>query len=85
MWTTKVLKNSIFNRLTKTQKVNQFPRTIELTRKDFLVRRIQKMQELFGPRVYDFVPKSYVLPKESDLLKAEMEKDPYQHWIIKPA
>ena len=40
LWTSKVLKNSAFQILSRYQKVNQFPKSIELTRKDNLVCQI---------------------------------------------
>jgi hypothetical protein len=45
------------------QKVNHFPKTFEITRKDALYRNISKMQSKFS-RQYDFVPKTYILPKD---------------------
>ena len=46
LWSTKPLKLDQFNKLKKFQKVNQFPKSFELTRKDLMADRIQKMQEI---------------------------------------
>ena len=40
LWSTKQLKFNNYNKLQKYQKVNQFPKSFELTRKDLLVERI---------------------------------------------
>ena len=40
MWSTKIVKNSMYQKLLKYQKINQFPKSYELTRKDLLMRRI---------------------------------------------
>ena len=40
MWSTKILKTEQFTLLKKYQKVNQFPKSYELTKKDCLIRRI---------------------------------------------
>lgn len=40
MWSTKALKLNQYAGLKKYQKVNQFPKSYELTRKDLLVERI---------------------------------------------
>ena len=43
------------------------------------------MQSLFGIRHFDFVPRSFVLPREADELGHEMRRHPEVAWIIKPA
>ncbi len=40
LWSTKPLKLDQFNKLKKFQKVNQFPKSFELTRKDLMADRI---------------------------------------------
>ena len=42
------------------------------------------MQEMHGLRNFDFVPYTLVLPRESEALRQNMEKDPGQWWIVKP-
>jgi hypothetical protein len=43
------------------------------------------MQEQHGLRNFDFLPTSFVLPKDWDLLRQAMERDANQWWIIKPS
>ena len=74
----------MFQKLQKHQKINQFPRSNELTRKDLLVKRIQKMQEIHGLRNFDFLPKTFTLPHDFEELKTKMDRNPFQYWIVKP-
>lgn len=43
------------------------------------------MQQIHGVSHFAFWPKTYVLPKEFDLLIEEMRRDPYRYWIVKPS
>ena len=66
MWTTQSLKNGFYQRMSKFQKVNHFPRSIELTRKDFLANRIHRMQDQHGKCHFNFWPCTFILPKEAE-------------------
>jgi tubulin polyglutamylase TTLL5 len=85
MWNSTHLKSYNFQTLSRWQKVNQFPRTIECTRKDTLSRNIQRMQMAHGKRHFDFLPASFIVPRERDALYTEMTKNPNLVWICKPA
>jgi hypothetical protein len=52
-------------------------------RKDRLVRNIGKARRRHG-KVYDFLPRSFVLPKDAALLEMKMREDEGALWIIKP-
>ena len=71
--------------MNKYQKVNHFPRSFELTRKDFMNERITRMVSIHGKRNFNFTPRTLILPKEADTLYYEMEQDRSQWWIIKPS
>lgn len=98
LWVSGALKPHVYQTLSRFQKVNQFPRTYEITRKDQLCRNMRRMQELHGHRHFDFYPKSFVLPADrSELQKEVIEStkravsaatDPDRQpefWIVKPA
>ena len=85
MWYWGSIKTQIYQALTKFQKVNHFPKSSELTRKDRIWENMNRMNELYGDEHYDFVPKTFNLPREFDVLNDEMEKNPSQWWIVKPA
>ncbi|KAF4742183.1 Tubulin tyrosine ligase-like, member [Perkinsus olseni] len=46
------------------QKMNHFPRSGCITRKDSLVRIMRRMAAVHGSQVYDFVPEAFILPNE---------------------
>ena len=85
MWSVTNMKSQVYQSLKKYQKVNHFPRSNEITRKDCLSKNMTKMQSLYGFRHFDFVPKTFVLPQDFTQLSEEMEKDPELFWIVKPA
>jgi tubulin polyglutamylase TTLL5 len=64
------------------QKVNHFPKSFEITRKDLLYHNLTKA----GGRhkgLYNFVPRSYVLPSESSRFLEEGSKFS-SVYIVKP-
>ncbi|XP_042193802.1 tubulin polyglutamylase TTLL5 [Callorhinchus milii] len=83
MWTGTHLKPQHLRTLLDFQKVNHFPRSYELTRKDRLYKNIQRMQQLHGFKNFSIVPQTFVLPTEfQELYNANMkDKGP---WIVKP-
>lgn len=64
------------------QKVNHFPHSFELGRKDRLCRNMQRMQRVFGKH-YDFFPKSFILPRDYREFEKEAEENEGP-WILKP-
>ncbi|PAA67977.1 hypothetical protein BOX15_Mlig002170g1 [Macrostomum lignano] len=83
VWTGGHLKPYSLRGMTEFQKINHFPRSYELTRKDRLFKNVQRMQQLMGARHFDFVPASFILPAEyQDLCSYHhAEKGPF---IVKP-
>lgn len=68
--TQEILKHMKFN-----QKVNHFPRSSEITRKDRLAKNVKRMQHIFGREHFDFLPETFVLPEEKMQLKVFMERE----------
>ncbi|XP_050404221.1 tubulin polyglutamylase TTLL5 [Patella vulgata] len=83
VWSNGHLKPFTLRSMTEYQKINHFPRSYELTRKDRLFKNIQRMQQVKGLRHFDFIPSSFVLPGEyQDFCSAFLkDKGP---WIVKP-
>lgn len=75
MWHGGPLKMSIYNALTKYQKVNHFPRSYEITRKDLMYKNLARMQVLYGTKAYDFVPKTFIMPQDAGQLEFEMSNE----------
>ena len=46
------------------KRINHFPNTNEITRKDKLCLNISQMQEKFGKELFHVVPDTYILPDE---------------------
>ena len=85
MWSVSTMRSQNLQNLSKYQKVNHFPRSYEITRKDMLYQRIARMLSIHGSKHFGFVPKTHVLPAEYHLLVEEMQKDKSQLWILKPS
>uniref|UniRef100_A0A8C5G5E7 Tubulin--tyrosine ligase-like protein 5 n=1 Tax=Gouania willdenowi TaxID=441366 RepID=A0A8C5G5E7_GOUWI len=85
MWTGSHLKPYLLRSLLDFQKVNHFPRSYELTRKDRLYKNIQRMQQTHGFKNFHIVPQTFVLPTEYQEFcsKNYFSKDKGP-WIIKP-
>ncbi|MGH0158710.1 UNVERIFIED_CONTAM: hypothetical protein FKN15_077603 [Acipenser sinensis] len=83
MWTGSHLKPYLLRNLQEFQKVNHFPRSYELTRKDRLFKNIQRMQQLNGFKNFHIVPQTFLLPVEYQEFCSAYSKDKGP-WIIKP-
>ncbi|XP_073339279.1 tubulin polyglutamylase TTLL5 [Pagrus major] len=83
MWTGSHLKPYLLRSLQDFQKVNHFPRSYELTRKDRLYKNIQRMQQTHGFKDFHIVPQTFVLPSEYQKFCNCFARDKGP-WIIKP-
>uniref|UniRef100_A0A8D0DN23 Tubulin--tyrosine ligase-like protein 5 n=1 Tax=Salvator merianae TaxID=96440 RepID=A0A8D0DN23_SALMN len=83
MWTGSHLKPYILRTLTDIQKVNHFPRSYELTRKDRLCKNINRMQQMYGFKAFHVLPQTFILPAEYQEFCASYSKD-RGPWIVKP-
>ncbi|XP_046971101.1 tubulin polyglutamylase TTLL5 isoform X1 [Vanessa cardui] len=84
MWAGLHPKPDVLRSLTPYQRVNHFPRSYELTRKDKLFKNIEKMQYFRGLKHFDFIPTTFLMPVEyKELCTTHYRtKGP---WIVKPA
>ncbi|KAL8567949.1 hypothetical protein ACOMHN_029124 [Nucella lapillus] len=81
----KHMKAIAFKALREYQKLNHFPGSFQLGRKDRLWRNLSKMQVSFGKKEFGFFPQTYVLPQDLKQLKRTWEdSSSRQKWIIKP-
>ncbi|XP_038870308.1 pneumococcal serine-rich repeat protein-like isoform X2 [Salvelinus namaycush] len=79
------MKSPGFKAIREYQKLNHFPGSFQIGRKDRLWRNLSKMQAQFGKREFSFFPRSFVLPQDVKLLKKAWEDSGCrQKWIIKP-
>ncbi|XP_036320685.1 tubulin polyglutamylase TTLL5-like [Rhagoletis pomonella] len=84
LWTGIHIKPDILRNLAPYQRVNHFPRSYELTRKDRLYKNIERMQHFRGTKHFDIVPQSFILPVEYKELVSAHNKN-RGPWIVKPA
>ncbi|XP_041365968.1 tubulin polyglutamylase TTLL4-like isoform X2 [Gigantopelta aegis] len=81
----KHMKSQGFKAIREYQKLNHFPGSFQIGRKDRLWRNLCKMQLHFGKKEFGFFPQTYVLPFDLKLLKRAWEEGGCkQKWIIKP-
>ncbi|EMP30691.1 Tubulin polyglutamylase TTLL5 [Chelonia mydas] len=64
MWTGSHLKPYLLRTLSDIQKVNHFPRSYELTRKDRLYKNVNRMQYTHGFKTFHILPQTFILPAE---------------------
>jgi tubulin polyglutamylase TTLL5 len=64
LWTHTTGKSYFYERLSKDQKVNHFPISIELTRKDLMAINIKRMQDKYSKQYFNFVPDTFVMPED---------------------
>ncbi|XP_025907602.1 tubulin polyglutamylase TTLL5 isoform X1 [Nothoprocta perdicaria] len=83
MWTGSHLKPYLLRSLTDIQKVNHFPRSYELTRKDRLYKNVSRMQQTHGFKTFHILPQTFILPAEYQEFCNTYSKDKGP-WIVKP-
>ncbi|XP_030855509.1 tubulin polyglutamylase TTLL5 isoform X2 [Strongylocentrotus purpuratus] len=83
MWIGSHVKPYTLRSFTDFQKINHFPRSYEITRKDRLYKNFQRMQHAKGSRHFDFLPQTFCCPSEYDDLVAAHNKE-RGTWIVKP-
>ncbi|CAG9567895.1 unnamed protein product [Danaus chrysippus] len=82
----KHMKSIMFRAIKDGQKMNHFPGTFQIGRKDRLWRNLQKLASRHGVGEFGIMPKTYVLPHDLKILKHDWEKYAANNekWIIKP-
>ncbi|CAH0731991.1 unnamed protein product, partial [Brenthis ino] len=82
----KHMKSIMFRAIKDGQKMNHFPGTFQIGRKDRLWRNLQKLASKYGVSEFGIMPKTYVLPHDLKILKHDWEKYAANNekWIIKP-
>ena len=66
-WSISGVQNEFYLKLDYSQKINHFPFSNQITRKDFLYINIIKMKNRF-PSHFNFIPNSFLLPQDRSLL-----------------
>lgn len=75
------------------QRLNHFPKTIAITKKDTLARNMRRMKGVYGSAIFNFTPNGFNLPNDytkfvaeySKRQQADKESGKKTLWICKPA
>nr|XP_045003334.1 tubulin polyglutamylase TTLL4 isoform X2 [Jaculus jaculus] len=78
------MKSPGFRSIREHQKLNHFPGSFQIGRKDRLWKNLSRMQSRFGKKEFSFFPQSFVLPQDAKLLRKAWESSSRQKWIVKP-
>lgn len=84
LWAGTVPPRFLFEGLLEFQKINHFPSSQELTRKDRLYSNVAKLQERYGKEAFDFLPETYLLPEDFTDFAARFAAESDLVWIAKP-
>lgn len=81
----KHMKSSCFRAVKESQKINHFPGTFQIGRKDCLWVNLSKMMLKHEVKEFDFVPRTYVLPRDLTCFRQVWKKFGSKgKWIVKP-
>ena len=73
LWSSSSCKAYLYEGLNEYQRINHFPQSYEITRKDRLCYNMVKMQEKHGKSNFDIVPDTYIIPNEVKEFTAHFE------------
>ena len=76
---------NVYQSLGAYMKINHFPKSYEITRKDLMLQNLSKMKSKY-PSHYNFFPITYILPAEASnfIDDTEKQKNSNKWFIIKP-
>uniref|UniRef100_A0A1I7UAV7 Tubulin--tyrosine ligase-like protein 5 n=1 Tax=Caenorhabditis tropicalis TaxID=1561998 RepID=A0A1I7UAV7_9PELO len=73
IWMGAPVKSIKMRELMPWQRLNQFPRSTEITKKDRLYENIERSKSIFGD-AYDFIPEFYVTPRENKKMEQAFDR-----------
>eukprot|EP01059_Diplonema_ambulator_P010725 TRINITY_DN20737_c0_g1_i1.p1 TRINITY_DN20737_c0_g1~~TRINITY_DN20737_c0_g1_i1.p1 ORF type:complete len:694 (+),score=248.73 TRINITY_DN20737_c0_g1_i1:39-2084(+) len=82
LWTKRVQPEE-WGSITYYQRVNHFPGTWGIGRKDYLHKNVSRFRRAFG-EAFAFTPTTWVLPQDTKALQADMTANPGMTYIMKP-
>lgn len=89
-WKSCGFRASDFDRCQPWQRLNHFPKSGLITRKDSLARNLRRMRGVYGSSIYNFSPLSFILPNDYKKFvgeysnQADSDNDQKIFWICKP-
>jgi tubulin polyglutamylase TTLL5 len=85
MWLGCNAKLYLYEGLNSSQRINHFPNSYEITRKDRMCANLMSMQRKFGSSDYGFFPETFIIPNEFNDFYLRYRNDREGKWIVKPA
>lgn len=87
-WKTQGFTSGEFERCRPWQRLNHFPKSTNITKKDGLARNLRRMRTSYGGSMFEFFPLTFILPNEYKKFVAEFSKQDggqqSNYWICKP-
>lgn len=88
IWLNGYTRPYVYEGLNPYQRVNHFPHSFEVTRKDRLCQNIMKMQSKHSKGAFNIVPETFLLPQELREFQKHhsklKERGVREYWIVKP-
>ena len=85
IWSNTHMPGHVLRSLLPWQRLNHFPRSVSITKKDLLHQNLTLLQKYF-PDYYDFFPESYILPDDNAIVEKKLlHKTSFPPMISKPA
>ncbi|KAE9556711.1 hypothetical protein FO519_000117 [Halicephalobus sp. NKZ332] len=85
IWSNTHMPGHVLRSLLPWQRLNHFPRSVSITKKDLLHQNLCLLQKYF-PDYYDFFPESYILPDDNAIIEKKLlHKNSFPPMISKPA
>ncbi|OMJ67162.1 hypothetical protein SteCoe_35753 [Stentor coeruleus] len=84
MWVGSSGQNYLYEGLNEFQKINHFPNSFELTRKDKMYININAQATNYGKEDYNFIPETFLLPEQYNDFYAAFHRNKGSMWIHKP-
>ena len=85
LWSGASPPDYLYESLNQYQKINHFPSSNELTRKDKMCLNFKSMIEKHGKKHFEFVPETFVLPEEFSEFYSSFSNSKGNLWIVKPS
>lgn len=88
-WKTQGFTLSEYETCRPWQRLNHFPKSSNITKKDGLARNLRRLKTSYGGSMFDFFPQTFILPNEykkfvAEFSKQEGDKKGSNYWICKP-
>lgn len=87
-WKTQGFTSSEYENYRPWQRLNHFPKSASITKKDGLARNLRRMKTAYGGSSFEFFPLTFILPNEYKKFVAEFSKQAgnqgSNYWICKP-